>query len=389
MAPQGNDPLSRSERKKCVSRSISAQIAAAVASSSLAQGLGVPFVFGFGFACAVGVVRSCQWKRRSGGKQASPSQALRDIGALLMVAAVSFAIFLICVWCTPFFEADKSCNGGVFLGTHWMSGLQQHPFFEQATIPKQPLSRRAIKRSRQGPNSLGSTSRDDHSLNTGGATDVQVGVTAVGAPDRVPSGSLNIHGGSAHSFSYRQQVRKRALHRACQRAAANPLGGTLYRGRWRTLQQLGAVQSQPEPVFDFAGACNRTRTTRSMTSARVNVSTINVGGFDAATYDTFLHWLDGSDADIIGVQEIHFGLGKESKEWTTGKWHVITSVSKRFAGVAFFIRSSKWSLEQIRFREVMQGRVLHIRLQQDQHSLDLVNVYQFARPSTGSHETAR
>ena len=309
---------------------------------------------------------------------------------MVAVVALRIAFFLTCVICRRTYTLDKPCVSIDFLDIFRMSRSNFHPIFEQATVQEPRQSRRALKRSRQGPNSLGSTSIAGHFLNTGGATDVQVGVTAVGAPDRVPSGSLNIHGGSAHRFSYRQQVRKRALQRACQRAAVNPLGGTLYRGRWRTLQQLGAAQSQPEQVFDFdAGACNRTRTTRSTTSARVNVCTINVGGFDAATYDSFLHWLDGSDADIIGVQEIHFGLGKESKEWSTGKWHIVTSVSKRFAGVAFFIRSSKWSLEQIRFREVMQGRILHMRLQQDKHSLDLVNVYQFARPNTGSHETAK
>ena len=308
---------------------------------------------------------------------------------MVAILALRIALFLTCVICRRTYSLDKSCACNDSPDIFRMSRPNFHPFFEQATVQEPRQSRRALKRSRQGPNSLGSTSIAGHSLNTGGATDVQVGATAVGAPDRVRPGSLNIHGGSANKISYRQQVRKRALQRACQRAAENPLGGTMYRGRWRTLQQLGAVPTQPEQVFDFSGACNRTRTTRSTTSARVNVCTINVGGFDAATFDTFLHWLDGSDADIIGVQEIHFGLGKESKEWSTGKWHVITSVSKRFAGVAFFVRSSKWSLEQIRFREVMQGRILHMRLQQDQHSLDLVNVYQFARPSSGSHETAK
>ena len=308
---------------------------------------------------------------------------------MVAVVALRIAFFLTCVICRRTYTLDEPCVSIDFLDIFRMSRSNFHPFFEQATVQEPRQSRRALKRSRQGPNSLGSTSIAGHFLNTGGATDVQVGATAVGAPDRVRPGSLNTHGGSANKFSYRQQVRKRALQRACQRAAENPLGGTMYRGRWRTLQQLGAVPTQPEQVFDFSGACNRTRTTRSTTSARVNVCTINVGGFDAATFDTFFHWLDGSDADIIGVQEIHFGLGKESKEWSTGKWHVITSVSKRFAGVAFFVRSSKWSLEQIRFREVMQGRVLHMRLQQDQRSLDLVNVYQFARPSSGSHETAK
>ena len=294
---------------------------------------------------------------------------------MVAVVALRIAFFLTCVICRRAYTLDNPCVSIDFLATFRMSRPNFHPFFEQATVQEPRQSRRALKRSRQGPNSLGSTSRYDHFLNTGRATDVQVGVTAVGAPGRVPPGALNIHGGSANNFSHKQQVRKRALQRACLRAATNSLGGTLYRGRWRTLQQLGAVNEQPGQAFLPAGAGVRMRTSRSTTCARVNAYSVNIGGFDTATYDSFLDWLDGSNADIVAVQEIHFGLGRESREFTTGKWHVITSVSKRFAGVAFFIRATRWSQEQIRYKEVVQGRVLHIRIQQSQHALDLVAVH--------------
>ena len=308
---------------------------------------------------------------------------------MVAVVALRIAFFLTCVICRRTYTLDKPCVSIDFLDIFRMSRSNFHPFFEQATVQEPRQSRRALKRSRQGPNSLGSTSIAGHFLNTGGATDVQVGVTAVGAPEGIPSGTPNFHGRSAHALSYRQQVRKRALQRACRRAQACPSGGTMYRGRWMTAQQLGVSPGRLEEFSGFTGASVQQRITRSTTCARVNVCSINIGGFDTATYDSFLNWLDSSSVDIVAVEEIHFGLGRESREFTTGRWHVVTSVSTRFSGVAFFIRAAKWSIEQIRFKEVVQGRVLHVRIQESRHALDLVAVYQHVRPNIGSHEDSK
>ena len=308
---------------------------------------------------------------------------------MVAVVALRIAFFLTCVISRRAYTLDKPCECIDFLDFFRMSRPNFQPFFEQATVQEPRQSRRALKRSRQGPNSLGSTGVAGHPLNTGGATDVQVGVTAVGAPEGIPPGMPNFHGRSAHALSYRQQVRKRALQRACRRAQACHSGGTMYRGRWMTAQQLGVSPGRSEEFAVFSGASIQQRIARSTTCARVNVCSINIGGFDTATYDSFLNWLDCSNVDIVAVAEIHFGLGRESREFTTGRWHVITSVSTRFAGVAIFIRAEKWSTEQIRFKEVVQGRVLHVRIQQSQHALDLVAVYQHVRPNIGSHEDSK
>ena len=238
---------------------------------------------------------------------------------------------------------------------------------------------------RQGPKSLGGASKPRVKTAKASSVEARVGDVSVGAPEASPvfhdksRMDAKTHGNSAESG--RLQVRKRAFRRAQRRALQSQQGGTYYRGRWMTLASLQA-RGQRAQAPHVLQASSRDHPRRSRTSgARIQVATINVGGFDTTTFDIFQTWLNSECVhDIVCVQEIHFGLGKTSQEWTSGNWHVVTSVaSKRHAGVAFFIRATKWPVEHLRFREIVPGRLLQVRLQQDQHHIDLLGVYQFVR----------
>ena len=86
------------------------------------------------------------------------------------------------------------------------------------------------------------------------------------------------------------------------------------------------------------------------------------------------------------VQETHFGLGKESTQWTSKDWHCIVSVDsdKRFSGVAIFLRRSVAPDDCIKFQEIIKGRLLHARvfpsrLKSDPGcSIDVLCAYQHA-----------
>ena len=95
----------------------------------------------------------------------------------------------------------------------------------------------------------------------------------------------------------------------------------ILRGSWQTVLQTieNLDPTQPNP---------RSRTPSSTTkSKRVK----HIKGFTKQ-----------NPCDILLLQEIHHGLGKTSSQWTSGGWHVITSVhaEKRFQGVAVFINAN-------------------------------------------------
>ena len=105
-------------------------------------------------------------------------------------------------------------------------------------------------------------------------------------------------------------------------------------------------------------------------------------------YDILQDWLQTQTFDILILQEIHHGLGKDSNQWHSRGWNVITSVdpSSRFQGIAVFIRSSVAPSAELKHCELIQGRLLHVRMAVTQSTtVDLLAVYQHAwHPDSGS-----
>ena len=187
---------------------------------------------------------------------------------------------------------------------------------------------------------------------------------------------------SRPAVSAADRVKKRSLLRARKRAAGDPMGLAWYRGRLMNSTQLGRI-SLNSSISNMQVACpSLPPKSKNQHRPRVQVATLNVGGFDQVTYDAFMQFLTSSACryDVICGQEIHFGLGKASREWSAYGWRVITSVSTRFAGIAFFIRSSKWSAQEIRFRALVPGRLMHLRLDCKDFAFDVIGDYQHARP---------
>ena len=121
--------------------------------------------------------------------------------------------------------------------------------------------------------------------------------------------------------------------------------------------------------------------------------TLNVGGMDTVTFDTFMQWLPEAPFDVIALQEIHHGLGKSSSQWSTAGWHFVTSVDpkKRFQGLAILVRHALVGEDELQFREYTPGRILHVRISRHDYHIDLLNFYQHALQSdaTGANLSAR
>ena len=180
-----------------------------------------------------------------------------------------------------------------------------------------------------------------------------------------------------HSTPHQNRVRKRAFARAIRRASEATDHSTVYRGRRCVLQgrrfQVQEARRRQHHVHPGI-------TTRRSAQARLRTITINLGGLDTVTFDTFMAWLPAAPYDIVCLQEVHFGLGKESSSWASAGWRFVTTIdaSTRYQGVAILVRESLCKTGEMHYQEIIPGRLLHVRVAQEHHSLDLIGIYQHA-----------
>ena len=128
----------------------------------------------------------------------------------------------------------------------------------------------------------------------------------------------NIGGKQSNSVTH-SESRKRAFRRARRRAELR--GGTEYRGRWFTAQELG-TEAKPLDLPCNVGV-SRTGPAKRPWQARprLRVRSFNVGGISAEVYDNLHHWLlHRARDDIIILQEVHWGLGRSEGSWSVHPW---------------------------------------------------------------------
>ncbi|CAE7797071.1 unnamed protein product [Symbiodinium sp. CCMP2592] len=179
--------------------------------------------------------------------------------------------------------------------------------------------------------------------------------------------------------------RKRAHRRAKRRA--EQAGGTWYRGSWHSAVALGVAPTTGRPNQPTATVksppCGRAR-------PRLKVMSYNIGGFTSEVYDTFVDWLDTRcQADLVLVQETHWGLGKEERRWLLPNWLVISSpnAGNRYSGVAVFARRSVFEDNQMSHVIWIPGRLLHVRYDSPRAKLDIVVGYQTVRQKASDVKT--
>ena len=99
------------------------------------------------------------------------------------------------------------------------------------------------------------------------------------------------------------------------------------------------------------------------------------------SYDVCANWLQTQQlADVVILQEIHWGLGKEHSCFRIGSWNVVTCVdsNSRFSGVAICISTKLSEADGLRFASVVPGRLMHVRCQRSDFCIDIVGVYRWA-----------
>ena len=155
-------------------------------------------------------------------------------------------------------------------------------------------------------------------------------ITHAGAADAAKS-----HGTDTPTFSW---MRKRAFRRAHGRAARNPSGGTFYIGQWCTTADLQGRKAMPR--LSGTTSSQAQQVTRSDQTGRhkqrLRIMTYNVGGCSSDLYDTLCLYLrENTDLDILFLQELHWGLGREETTWVIPGWMFIVAPDpqRRYSGV--------------------------------------------------------
>ena len=83
-----------------------------------------------------------------------------------------------------------------------------------------------------------------------------------------------------------------------------------------------------------------------------------------------------SEVKLVVVQETHW---RGSWQFSKSGWHVVSSGThnEQGAGVLIMVHGSLCKAKDIRFNEILPGRLLHVRIPGEKFSLDVISFYQF------------
>ena len=195
------------------------------------------------------------------------------------------------------------------------------------------------------------------------------------------SGAAKTSGGTARQPSVQDQQRKRAFRRARRRAEQS--GGTYYRGRWRSAEELGTKVVDAASVPNAALTSDATGHSRPwVAQPRINVRSYNVGGggVTAEVYDSMCHWLrTRCDDDILILQELHWGCGRTEGSWTIPGWtfYVSANDKQRFSGVGVVVSHRIARAEDSTYCSWIPGRLLQVRCGGARTTIDILAGYQW------------
>ena len=185
------------------------------------------------------------------------------------------------------------------------------------------------------------------------------------------------------------RLAKRSLRRAVRRAGT--WGGTWYKGRWLTVDRSRMVSRDSLDCTGSPGVSSSRKPWLSTTGAlTLTTVTWNCGGLSNAVLEEFLMFVDAGPAScrphVLLIQETHWSF---DSEWQRQDWYCVHSgrtQADKYGGVLVMVRLPQLRREHIRARHVVQGRLLHVRIDFSTRNLDLFNFYQQSISFTQSQE---
>ena len=104
----------------------------------------------------------------------------------------------------------------------------------------------------------------------------------------------------------------------------------------------------------------------------------NSGGFSEELNAEFFKYLEVTgDIGFFSVQETHWGF---DSEWSTSSWHLVHSSTGQFksGGILFGMHAKHVDRDSIKWRSLVDGRLLHVRFVYKMQQYDVISIYQFA-----------
>ena len=179
------------------------------------------------------------------------------------------------------------------------------------------------------------------------------------------------------------KVVKRSLHRAQRRAQAQ--GMTWYRGRCmlpddflRTgMKPITAVLTPLKPPD--VTHCH----SHNAPKKRLLCAAWNGGGLANHRLDELKLWLHTQRIQVAVISETRWSF---QSTWSDTAWHHVHSSdpSNRGSGVLILIAKSLCSAANLRWNELVPGRLVHVRLMMSTRNIDILGCYQhvFTRDPT-------
>ena len=164
---------------------------------------------------------------------------------------------------------------------------------------------------------------------------------------------------------------KRSYQKALRQAEKN--GTAFYRGKNLTLQQLGGTPAALPT--ERKSKPQRAKPQKD----EIRYLSWNAGALTTAVWEELLSLLETepfSEVKLVVVQETHW---RGSWQFSKSGWHVVSSGShkEQGAGVLVMVHGSLCKAKDIRFNEILPGRLLHVRIPGESFSLDVLSFYQY------------
>ena len=201
-----------------------------------------------------------------------------------------------------------------------------------------------------------------------GCTSTMAGMEAGNLPAKQHGEELRLTSESYQPHKSRNLILKRSYKRAINRVRQH--GFTWYRGRLLS----GPVQPPETSKPQISRPTSNLPAPRSRLRKRLTCFSWNTGGLSQSSWDHFQQWATLQCLDVITLQESHWGF---TNEWSQDRYFCIHSgQGSSQAGVMTMISKSICKMDDISWKEVVPGRVLHVRIFGGTRSIDIINVYQ-------------
>eukprot|EP00435_Cladocopium_sp_Y103_P043308 s1590_g12.t1 len=184
------------------------------------------------------------------------------------------------------------------------------------------------------------------------------------------------------------KVVKRCLIRACRRAF--DLG---CKGSWMQFDDFPSSAQQTvraaHPTDVKSAPEYQVQTQRvHLAGKRLKIATWNPGGLAVGRFDELRKWLDIQQVDLAVIPETRW---QYTNEWQDSGWSYVHSGSSvdKGSGVLCMVSRRLQKLQQIKWCEILPGRLLHLRLQFAHRAADIICCYQHTNAYTAQRQRER